>query len=153
MSLFQNTASPVRASADDPLGFDMKIGWDMDPSGRSATGLELVEDAMLHRLEQERLLMTGAPEDEIDFGENVRTWVGEAVSDEAISAKAPRVETAIRRDVRIADCTAKLTVAKGEDASRYNFLIAVRATTISGQTIDRIVGVSSVTVEFLAAGR
>lgn len=153
MSFLQNTASPVRASADDPLGFDMKIGWDMDPSGRSATGLELVEDAMLHRLEQDRLLMTGAPEDEIEFGENVRAWVGEAVSDEALSAKAPRVETAIRRDVRIADCTATLTKTTGADASQYDFLIRVQATTISGQTIDRIVGVSAVTVEFLAAGR
>jgi len=153
VSYLQNTTSPVRASASDPLGYDMKWGWDFDPSGRSATGLELVEDGMLHRLEQDRLLMTGAPEDEIEFGENVRAWVGEATSDEALSAKAPRVEAAIRRDVRIASATVRLTKTTGEDASRYDFLIEVHATTISGQVLDRIVGVSAVTVEFLAAGR
>ena len=97
--------------------------------------------------------MVGAPGDEIDFGENVRNWVGEALSNEALAAKTPRVEEVLRRDVRIADLTVRITRAAGADASRWELLVQVRAVTITGQTIDRIVGVSSVTVEFLAAGR
>ena len=153
MSIASTTTAPARASAADPLGYDMKVGADLDPSGRSATGLVLVEAAILHRLQEDRISMVGAPGDEIDFGENVRAWVGEALSNDALAAKTPRVEEVLRRDVRIADLTVRITRATGADASRWDLLVQVRATTITGQTIDRIVGVSSVTVEFLAAGR
>jgi hypothetical protein len=153
MSLASYTTARPAASAADPLGFDMKVGADLDPSGRSATGLELVEDAILHRLQEDRISMIGAPGDEIDFGENVRAWVGEALSDEALAAKTPRVEEVLRRDVRIADLTVRITKATGADASRWDLLVQVLGVTISGQTIDRIVGASSLTVEFLAAGR
>lgn len=54
--------------ADDPLGYDVKIGSDLDPSGRPSWGAELVADALLHRLQADTLLMTEAPSGEIDFG-------------------------------------------------------------------------------------
>lgn len=97
--------------------------------------------------------MVGAPGDEIDFGVNVRNWVGEALSDDALAAKTPAVEEALRRDVRIADITLKITRTVGADAARWALRVEVHAVTISGETIDRIVGVSQVSVEFLAAGR
>lgn len=141
------------ASASDPLGYDVKIGSDLEPSGRSASGIELVADAMLHRLSQERLLMTGAPDDQVDFGEDVRTWIGEAVTQDVLDERAPRLEEVLRRDPRIASVTLSLQLVAGEDASKYRFLINVSAVTIRGQTIDRIVGVSQISVEFLAQGR
>ncbi len=153
MSIASTTTAPAHASASDPLGFDFKVGADLDPSGRSATGLELVQDALLHRLQEDRISMVGAPGDEIDFGVNVRKWVGEALSDDALAAKTPAVEEALRRDVRIADIKLKITKATGADAARWALRIEVYAVTISGETIDRIVGVSQVSVEFLAAGR
>lgn len=153
MSIASTTTAPARPSAADPLGFDFKVGADLDPSGRSATGIELVQDAILHRLQEDRISMVGAPGDEIDFGVNVRSWIGEALSDDALAAKTPAVEEALRRDVRIADIALRITKTTGADAARWALRIEVRAVTISGETIDRIVGVSQVSVEFLAAGR
>lgn len=142
------------ASASDPLGYDVKIGSDLEPSGRSASGIELVADGMLHRLSQDRLLMTGAPDDRVDFGEDVRTWIGEAVTQDVLDERAPRLEEVLRRDPRIANVTLSLQLVAGEDAAKkYRFLITVSAVTIRGQTIDRIVGVSQISVEFLAQGR
>jgi hypothetical protein len=141
------------ASRTDPLGYDVKIGADLDPSGRSAAGHELVADAILHRLEQDQLLLTGAPDDQIDFGVDVRRWIGEATTDDAIAAKVPQLEEVVRRDPRIASATVTITRVTGETAARYKLLIRVQAITVVGQIIDRIVGVSAVTVEFLAQGR
>ena len=153
MSVASTTTAAPHASASDPLGFDMKVGADLDPSGRSATGIELVQDALLHRLQDDRLSMVEAPGGEIDFGVNVRNWVGEALSDDALAAKTPAVEEALRRDVRIADLTLKITRMTGPDAARWAIRIEVHAVTISGETIDRIVGVDAISVQFLAVGR
>lgn len=141
------------ANRFDPLGYDVKLGEDLDPSGRSASGLELVADGMLHRLEQGRLLQTGAPDDQVDFGEDLRTWIGEALSDDVLAARQPRIEEILRRDPRIASVTVQLSLATGKTAARVRFLIRVQAVTISGEVIDRIVGVNAISVEFLAQGR
>lgn len=141
------------ASPSDPLGYDVLVTDDLDPSGRDASGLELVLYGMLHRLSEDTLLMTGAPNDEIEFGKNVRKWVGEALSQDAINAKAPLVEMVLRRDVCIASVTVKLTLLQGEDSSRRGFLIDVRGQTTKAQPIDRVIGVSALTVEFLAEGK
>ena len=141
------------ATAADPLGYDMRVGVDLDPSGRSASGIELVADAMLHRLSQGRLLQTGAPDDQVDFGEDVRTWIGGAISQDFLDSRSPRIEEVLRRDPRLADVRVSLVLATGADASKFAFLINVSATTIRGQPIDRIVGVSQISVEFLSQGR
>lgn len=141
------TASPL-----DPLGYDVKVGLDLDPSGRAATGLELVEDGMLHRLSQGSLLLTGAPDDQVEFGEDVRAWVGEALVDGEIESRAPLVELILRRDPRIANVSVVLSLLTPDDAPEVNFTIAVQATTVSGQSISRVIGVSSLTVAFLATG-
>jgi hypothetical protein len=141
------------ASQADPLGHDVWVREDIDPSGRSASGLELVDHAILHRLSEDTLLLTGAADDQVDFGENVRKWIGEALSQDVLDTRAPRLEEVIRRDPRIASAAVALTIATGDDASRYHFTIRISAVTVRGQAIDRIVGVSQVTVEFLAQGR
>jgi len=41
----------------------------------------------------------------------------------------------------------------GPDAARWAIRIEVHAVTISGETIDRIVGVDAISVQFLAVGR
>jgi hypothetical protein len=153
MTVASYARAPARASASDPLGYDMKVGTDLDPSGRSATGIELVHDALLHRLQENRLLMIGAPGGVIDFGVDVRQWVGEALSESELAARAPIVEEVLRRDPRIADITVRVTRGTGADASRWPLRISIQATTITGETIDRIVGIDQVTVEFLAVGR
>ena len=138
------------ANQADPLGFDVKVGWDLDPSGRSASGLELVLDGMLHRLEQGRILMTGAPDDQVDFGEDVRAWVGEALDQSALNSRSPLIEEVLRRDPRLATVTVSLTRAMGQNASQVAFYINVSAVTIRGEQVSRVIGVSGVSVTFLA---
>jgi hypothetical protein len=55
--------------------------------------------------------------------------------------------------VRIADIRLKITKTTGADAARWALRVAVRAVAISGETIDRIVGVDAISVQFLAVGR
>jgi hypothetical protein len=146
------------ANPSDPLGFDVAfIDGDLDPSGRSASGVEIVDEAILRRLTCKQLyLIDGDADGLVDFGINVREWAQEAVTAETLASKPPIVEDAVRRDPRIAHVTASLSVASGEtfaDGERVSFTIAIHYTTITGITLDRIVGVSSVTADFLAQGR
>ncbi len=148
MRLNPNTPSPA-----DPLGYDVYVRTDVDGAGRSATGLELVEHGMLHRLQEDTLLQTDAPNDEVEFGENLRLWVGEALTQDEIQRRSPRIEEVLRRDPRIATIAVSASITTGDDASRYRFTIRVFGQTTRGQAIDRIIGVSAITVEFLAQGR
>lgn len=146
------------ADHDDPLGFDGHfIDGDLDPSGRDASGVELVDEAVLRRLTCEQLyLIDGAADGLVDFGINVRKWAQEAVTRESLAAKPPIVEDAVRRDPRVAGATASVQLADGEtfaDGERVSYTIALRYTTITGITLDRIVGVSAVTADFLSQGR
>lgn len=140
------------ANPSDPLGYDVKVGTDLDPSGRSCSGVELVEDAMLHRLSCGTLLLTGAPDDQVDFGEDVTKWVGEALTQEEIDSRAPLLEEVLRRDPRLADVTVALSLQTLASAPLVSFTITINAVCVTGQSINRIIGVSSVTVDFLATG-
>lgn len=145
------TASPL-----DPFGYDMKVGADLDPSGRSASGDELVADAVLHRFSCEWLYLIGDPNDRVDFGERVTDWVGEALTDAALAAKGPRLSIILQRDPRIVTANVVVTRAptgiRLADQTMVALLIAVVITTSSGTTISRIVGVSGISVDFLATG-
>ncbi len=146
------------ADPNDELGYDVHfVDGDIDPSGRSASGVELVDEAILRRLTCEQLyLIDGNDDGLVDFGINVRAWAQEAVTRETLASKPPIVEEAVRRDPRVAGATASVALAAGEtfaDGERVSYVIALRYTTITGITLDRIVGVSSVTADFLAQGR
>lgn len=137
----------------DPLGYDVHVRDDLDPTGRSATGDELLEAAMLHRLQSDRLLLTGAPDDEVEFGENVRRWVNETVNAEELSARAPRIEEVLRRDPRVASAAVSLRLLPPDGTHRHRFAIHLSVVSVRGTLIDRIVGVSALTVEYLAQGK
>lgn len=142
-------------SYTDPLGYDAFVREDMDPGGRAASGLELLEAALLHRLMTDKLLMVEAsPDGQIDFGRDLRKWIGEATTADSAAAKGPYVEEVLRRDPRVASASASVSIASGtlSDGSRVGLLVDYSVTTIAGQQIRRIVGISSVTVEYLATG-
>lgn len=146
-------------SPSDTLGYDAFIGGDADdlaPNGRSATGLELLDASLLHRLQCETLLCIDAPDGEIPFGVNVRLWVGEAMDAASLDAKVPLVDGALQLDPRVAQVTgisikpapAGITIA-GTDGA-VEILLYFTVITITGAVISRIVGVSEVSVAFLA---
>lgn len=142
----------------DPLGYDMRYaGGDLDPTGAAATGLELVEEGILDRLQCGRLPMIGAPGDEVEFGEDTRLWVAECTTEASAAAKGPRVAIILQRDTdRIARVDAKVRIAIGDttlsDGSKVSLEIDLTVYLTNGATLERIVGISQVTVEFLAQG-
>lgn len=147
------------ASPADPLGYDMAYivtaaGIDLDPSGRAATGLELVDAAIVARLTCESLPLIGAPDDSVEFGDDVRKWIGEPAS--SVATKGPRVGMVLMRDERIPRAVATVSAADPgttfPGGAAVDITIAIDVTTSTGAILSRVVGVSRVTVAFLASG-
>jgi hypothetical protein len=136
-------------SAADPLGYDVLVDeHDLDPSGRSASGVELVLAAAAHRMTCAQLAMVDAPDGQIDFGIDVRRWVGEATTADAITAKLPLLDEALHRDPRIAATRLQLdAITSGADAS---ISLRLQLSLVTGETLSRIVSISAVSVAFLA---
>jgi hypothetical protein len=151
-----STPSPA-----DPLGYDAYLDTDLAPNGRSASGEELVAFALLHRLMADTIPQIGAPNGVKDFGVNARLWVGEPLTFRAdgtspeLDAKVALVDAALHRDERIAFNEIAITRAPPgaflADGSQAVIQIGITTTTVTGVTIARIVGVSSVNVGFLAS--
>lgn len=145
-------------SPRDELGYDAYLGGDADDitsNGRSATGLELVDASILHRLVCDTLPCVDAPDGVIPFGVVVFDWLGEASDAAALDAKVPLVDAALQLDPRIASTRIAIEPAPpgltlaGEDGA-VEMLIRIDYTTVTGARISRIVGVSAVSVGFLA---
>lgn len=141
------------ADRSDPLGYDMKYGEGLDPSGRSCSGAELVEDEILHRLMEDTLPMIGAPGGVVDFGRDVSRWVGEVTTQDRANAKAPELVMVINRSPRLDKGMTRVVITlTPQPEARYDFEIDISAQTTTGIPIAMVVGVSSQTVEKLAQG-
>jgi hypothetical protein len=148
-------------SPNDPLGFDAYLDEDLAPNGRSATGEELVANAIPHRLMADTLPCIDAPSGVKEFGVNVRRWAGEPLTFRAdgtspqLDTKVAQIDAALQRDPRIAKNTIVLSQAPPgttlTDGSQAVFQIALTSTLITGATVSRVVGVSAVSVGFLAS--
>lgn len=138
-------------SVNDPLGYDVWIREDMAEDGRSATGLELVSNAIAHRLTTEALPSIGAPGGWADYGVDVRRWCGLTTTAQQAAARGPQASEVIQRDERIE--TADVIVSLSGPSTGYTLKLDVTATTVQGQTISLVLGVSSVTVDILAEGQ
>ncbi len=144
----QQLAGP---SPNDPLGFDVYLREDIESDGRSATGIELVNNAILHRLTTGLLLLTGAPEGQVDYGEDVTTWCGQGLTRSQAEARGPQVAAIVQRDPRVAFADAAVMLAAR--GGLYELTITITGQTIAGTPIALILGVSSVTVDLLAEGQ
>lgn len=146
-------ASP---SINDPLGYDAYLAADLDRTGRSATGAELVDAAIPHRLMCRQLPKIGAPGGVVDFGEDVREWIGEPLDDASAATKATLIDVALQRDERIAKTDVVVSAAPPgvamDRGGMADLLIALTYTLITGQTVSRVLGVNGISVEFLAGG-
>lgn len=141
-------------SPADPLGYDVAVLDDLDPTGRSATGLELVDASVLNRLQCDELEVIDAPTGRVPFGVDTRKWIGEPLTNPR--GKIPLIDAALQGDPRIAKVdridVRRIVGTALSDASMATLAIDLTYTTIDGQTVSRVVGVSEVTVEFLAGG-
>lgn len=142
------------ARRDDILGYDVWNREDIDPLGRSATGVELVANAIYHRITTDKLLLTGTPDDGyVDFGEDVTKWIKEPLTQEAADAKAPRLAIVIQRDPRINPASINVACDVQTIGAQTRLIIAINCKTTTEQPIALIFGVDQVTVELLSQGR
>ena len=137
------------ADRNDPLGFDMHYAADLDPSGRSCSGAELVQDGMLHRLMVDTLPLTGAPGGVVAFGVNVMRWPGSVTTQARADAKAPEIAMVMARDPRIDPGSIQVDITLTPDGPDYDLEIAIDAMTTTGVPISFVAGVSSMTVDLL----
>jgi hypothetical protein len=145
----------------DPLGFDAFLDTDISATGRSATGAELVANALPHRLMADTIPQVGAPNGVKDFGVNARKWIGEPLTfrpdgtSPELDRKVAQVDAALQRDPRVALNRISITKAPPgatlTDGSQAVITILIDTTTVTGVTISRVVGVSAVSVGFLAS--
>ncbi len=142
------TAGP---SPNDRLGFDLWIGEDMDPSGRNATGRELIINGALHRLTTDALLLAGAPDGYVEFGIDVRRWCGAAISQADASARGLLLVEVLQRDPRVE--TADVAVTVQRSGQLYDLTIDLTIYPTGGtDPIPLVLGVNAITVELLSEG-
>lgn len=137
----------------DPLGHDMLVRLDLDPTGRSATGEELTEDAILHRLMADTLPLIDSPHGVQEYGEDVRRWVGEAMDAASASLKGQRLKIILERETRLLAGSIRCTVTPTPLDETYALRIDISARTTTSRPIALVIGVSAVTVALLAQGK
>lgn len=144
------------ADRGDELGFDLSIGpvagggVDMSRNARSCSGVELVRNGMVARSMSGTIPLIGAPGGRVDFGEDVRAWVGEALTDGAAATKAQRLAIVYARDRRLDPGRITVKVTPQPAGAQYAFLIAVQAFTVTGAAVPLLLGINDLSVDVLA---
>ena len=137
----------------DPLGYDCDVQADMFADGRSCSGARLVGNAILHRLMADTLPLIGAPGGFVQYGANVRRWVGEVTTQALADAKGPQLVSVIARDPRVDPASIVVTITpQKKPGALWDLLIQVQAATTNQLPIALVMGVSSVTVQILSQG-
>jgi hypothetical protein len=140
-----------------PLGYDVDVDTDMQPDGRACSGARLVGNAILHRLTEDALPLTGAPGSLAPYGVDVRKWIGQVTTASQALAKGPQLAAVISRDQRVdpSSIAVLVTVAPSvtfANGSAVDLAIQVSARTTTQLPISLVFGISAATVELLAAG-
>lgn len=137
---------------NDPLGFDVYARNDIDRGGRSSSGAELATNAILHRITEGVLPLVDSESGFVDFGDDVRRWIGLGLTQEGLDARAAALGPIIERDERVRSADVTGTLAPGP-SSAWAFQINVAAQLRTGETISLAIGVSDVSVQLLSEGR
>jgi len=144
------------ADRGSPLGYDTFVGpvpeggVDMLPAGDACSGATLVRNGMVARCLADTISMIGAPGDVIEFGVNVRAWVGSPVTDSTATRRAAELAVVFARDPRVDAGSITVDVAATAAGSQYDFTITINARTVTGVAISMVLGVNAITVDILA---
>lgn len=144
------------ASPDDPLGYDALVVDDIEEDGREGTGVELVHAGILHRVTQEKLFLVDAEgadeEGRVDYGINVRSWIGAAETESGPEARAAMLRDVLRREPGLDPSTIEVELTTALDGAKWDFEIRISARTTTEIPIALLLNVNAVTVELLAQG-
>jgi hypothetical protein len=114
-------------------------------TGRRVTGVRRVAQRCYHRLITPRGMLRGGV-DEGNFGLDLASLCGSAVTAELESAIGPRIRTELKKDPQVD--TVDVDVVSTTVAGVVSWVITISATTAAGP-FRLVVGVSDVTVELL----
>lgn len=145
------TAAPYPNPAS-PYGFDVDVGDDLQPDGRSASDAQLVANEIPHRLSADQLPLVGATGDFAPYGVDVRAWVGETTDQELANAKGPLLVMIVNRDPRIDRGRTAVQLQVQQDGDDYALTISIQAYLTNGLPIALVLGVSAVSVDLLSQG-
>lgn len=137
---------------NDPLGCDLSCLTDIEPNGREVSGPDLVAQAILHRLTTDTLPLIDAPDGVVEYGVDVRRWVGESIGREELAARAATLGPIIERDERVVSTEVTATLDASNAAGLWSFALDITATLRTGQTISRVLRVEGLTIELLSQG-
>lgn len=135
-------------------GYDADVALDMAPDGHSCSGARLVTNAWLHRLMEDVLPLTGAPGGSVQFGKDVRAWIGEVTTQAAANAKGPELVAVLNRDSRVdpAQTRVAVSVVTAPGSPNVNLAIAASGQLTNGTPISEVYLVTKATVARLAQG-
>lgn len=138
-----------------PLGWDIDVDTDMQPDGRACSGARLVGNAILHRLMEDTLLKTGAPNGVIPYGKDARKLIGSTLTQPRADALGPAFAAVINRDPRIDPAQTRVVATVGPSlrfpsGEAVDLALSITAQTTTGLPIALVVGVSSLTVALLS---
>lgn len=123
------------------LGTDLYCISDLDPAGRTVSGIEALAQALARRLQTPRGALAAIGDDP-DYGTDLRDYVGE---DTGVGATA-EIEAAVRaeclKDERVRDVEATAAIADRA------LTVGVRTTSPAG-SLRFVLAVSAVTVDLL----
>lgn len=138
-------------ATSSPYGIDVYLRDDIDPSGRSSSGVELVVNDLLHRLQEDRLLLVGAEGGFVDYGRDVRKLAGKSLTADSAGQEGALLQIVLERDPRVDSMN--VTVTAAQEGSLYAFAIDASGVLTNGRPIAFIVGVNDVTVDLLSGNR
>lgn len=144
------------ASPTDPLGYDVFVREDIDDDGRDGSGIELVQNAILHRVTTDKQFLTDAPtgdDEPVEFGEDVRKWIGEALTDDAAQAKTQRLIEVIGREPNLNPSSITVDIQAQPIGANWPLIIDIDARTTTEIPVSLTIRVNEVTVELLSRGR
>lgn len=144
------------ASPTDLLGYDVFVRQDIDEDGRDASGIELAQNAILHRVTTDKQFLTDAPtgdDEPVEFGEDVRKWAGEAIGEDVAQAKTQRLIEVIGREPNLNPSSITVDIQVQPIGAEWPLIIDIDARTTTEIPVSLTIGVDQVTVELLSLGR
>lgn len=125
---------------NDPLGTDLSLWPDLDPSGALVSGARCLAQALLRRLTTPRGGLFYDP----GYGTDIRDLIGESLATDGADSLAQAIEQEVSQDERVLLATATMTFDQ-----RTNIVAGTLSIQTSSGPFTLVLSVSAVTVSLL----
>lgn len=115
-------------------------------TGRLASGVQLVAEAIYRRLSTPRGMLRGG-DDEANYGIDLADMIGQVSTPSQVAALPGQIQSEVKKDERVQEVTVTATAATGS-AGDVTWAISIECTTALGP-FSLVLSVNAVTVELL----